>query len=323
MRESWVQPWAGIVGAALGGTNNIRDCWMAASVTSGGNMGGVLGHGTTSATTISNCFLTGSLKGNSIGVFYGGGYDGGVHAIENCWTEGSYDNQVDVYLLYSEGGTTSVTNCIKNRNDISQGSTSGAWYDSQKAFFLGSQWTTDNNGELVLKPSAEFDYTAINDPVFTGVTFDNSTAAQARQTVSFTGGSFRGSYDPVSLTPNDKSNLFLGTGNTLYWPNAANNTDGNYHLNACRAFFHIDDGNTVKAFVLNFGDEDETTGIAALLSPQGGTIHSPLVETEGASWYTIDGRKLQTPSLSPSIGEDRGGLPHGIYINNGRKVVIK
>ncbi|MBO4800597.1 MAG: choice-of-anchor J domain-containing protein [Bacteroidaceae bacterium] len=314
---------AGIVGAALGGTNNIRDCWMAASVTSGGNMGGVLGHGTTSATTISNCFLTGSLKGNSIGVFYGGGYDGGVHAIENCWTEGSYDNQVDVYLLYSEGGTTSVTNCIKNRNDISQGSTSGAWYDSQKAFFLGSQWTTDNNGELVLKPSAEFDYTAINDPVFTGVTFDNSTAAQARQTVSFTGGSFRGSYDPVSLTPNDKSNLFLGAGNTLYWPNAANNTDGNYHLNACRAFFHIDDGNTVKAFVLNFGDEDETTGIAHEVEGSG-FLDKPSGRAERKvqgedSWFDLSGRRLSVPSAS-SV---RSGLHRGIYINNGKKIVIK
>ena len=56
---------------------------------------------------------------------------------------------------------------------------------------------------------------------------------------------------------------------------------------------------------------DNVTGIAPLLSPQGGTINSPLEETE-AIWYTLDGRMLNGKPTTK-----------GIYINQGRKVVIK
>jgi hypothetical protein len=61
----------------------------------------------------------------------------------------------------------------------------------------------------------------------------------------------------------------------------------------------------IKAFVLNFGDGEET-GIR-------------LPDSTGFSqgkrsdyWFTIDGRKLK-------------GIPtqHGVYVKNGKKVIIK
>ena len=95
----------------------------------------------------------------------------------------------------------------------------------------------------------------IESPSFTGVTIDATTpvaVTSADGTVTFTG-----TYSPVALTPGDKSNLFLGETNTLYYPNSANNADDIYYVNAFRAYFHISDASTnVRAFVLGFGEDD-------------------------------------------------------------------
>ena len=84
-------------------------------------------------------------------------------------------------------------------------------------------------------------------------------------------------------------------------------------MNACRAYFQLKQGLTagdpnaaVRAFVLNFGDE--TSGIVdAEANSSLFTLHSSLNE-----WYTLDGRKL-----------DGKPTQRGIYIDNGKKVVIK
>jgi len=148
----------------------------------------------------------------------------------------------------------------------------------------------------------------IYSPVFSAATIDNSSEAQARNTVSAQNSGlstvqFIGSYNPVALTPGDKSNLFIGADNTLYYPNASNNADGNYHVNACRAYFHVDltGAANVRAFVLGFG-EDEQTGIASLSADA----------KDGGAWYSLDGCRLS-------------GKPtqRGVYVNNGCKIVIK
>ena len=115
--------------------------------------------------------------------------------------------------------------------------------------------------------------------------------------------SFVGTYKPVSLEADDRSVLYLGADNMLYYP-AADMTIG-----AQRAFFKLvgltagdlptSEGQNVKSFVLNFGDEE--TGIREID-----------LSNLSNSWYTLDGRKLNG---KPTV--------KGIYINNGRKVVIK
>ena len=144
----------------------------------------------------------------------------------------------------------------------------------------------------------------ITNPVFSGVTI-NATAAT---TVNFDGGQFVGTYSPVGLTVNDKSNLFLGSDNTLYWPNAANNEDGKYYLNACRAYFHIGNPSAVRAINLNFGDGGDPLSI----SPEGERTDAFTRNGLNGVWYTIDGRKL---SGKPTA--------RGLYIYNGRKIAIK
>jgi hypothetical protein len=155
----------------------------------------------------------------------------------------------------------------------------------------------------------------IFEPTFTGVTIDNSAEAVARKTVTASNSGlnavqFIGSYSPVTLTGGDPSNLYLGTktdGNnkvsTLFYP------QNNKTLNACRAYFHVDlNGiSQVRAIVLNFGDGEESTGIVEITDP------TPNPSPTGAgSWYSLDGRRLSGKPTQP-----------GLYINNGRKIVIK
>ena len=131
-------------------------------------------------------------------------------------------------------------------------------------------------------------------PVFTGVTISNATNNVTTDYVTFCG-----TYAPVTWTEEDKSILFLGAANTLYYPqNGAS-------LGACRAYFQLTNPTTnVREFNLNF-NEEETTSLSEELR-----IKSE--ERADAAWYTINGVKLDSKPSSK-----------GIYIHGGRKVVIK
>ena len=121
--------------------------------------------------------------------------------------------------------------------------------------------------------------------------------------------SFTGTYSPVSIYTDEKTNLYLGAENTLYYP-----TDEGFQVNAFRGYFQLNgltagkpsDSNqaSVRAFKLNFGD-GETTGIIS--------VHDSGFMVNGSdAWYSLDGRKLNGKPTAK-----------GIYINNGRKVAIK
>ena len=119
---------------------------------------------------------------------------------------------------------------------------------------------------------------------------------EASTVVNFNGGQFVGTLSPVAVSGGDRSILFLGAANTLYYPSRA------MTIGAYRAYFHIGSSAGIKDFRLNFGEEDEATSID----------HSPLTidHYDGAAWYDLNGRKLQgKPSQK------------GIYIVNGKKVL--
>lgn len=121
---------------------------------------------------------------------------------------------------------------------------------------------------------------------------------------------FQGCYSPTVIYEEgtEKHNLYLGDANTLYYPTAEGFT-----VNACRAYFTLKDDliagepssqqANVRAFVLNFGDD--STGIISV---------SKESRSEGVAdaWYSLDGRKL---NVKPTA--------KGLYINNGRKIIIK
>ena len=135
----------------------------------------------------------------------------------------------------------------------------------------------------------------ITNPVFNNVTI-NATASTE---VAFTGGKFKGIFSPVSWTSENKSILYLGAANKLYWPQPAGNP---VNLNAFRAYFDLGTANASE-FVLNFDGDGNTTGVRDL---------TPALSKGEGAWYTLDGRKLtQKPTTK------------GVYINGGRKVVVK
>ena len=136
-------------------------------------------------------------------------------------------------------------------------------------------------------------------PVFSGVTIDatmhpyDSGEADGDQRVRFTG-----TYSSMEFADTDNSILLMGGENMLYYPTTGAG------LGAQHAYFKIG-GDGAKArritgFSIDFGDS-ETTGII-----------SAEANSSRSGWYTIDGRRLNgKPTRS------------GVYINGGRKVVIK
>ena len=119
---------------------------------------------------------------------------------------------------------------------------------------------------------------------------------------------FVGSYSPVDIYTEEHTKLYLGEANKLYYATKSKNID------AFRAYFQLNNGLTagdtsnasVRAFVLNFGDDGEVTGIVAqpTLNSQFSILNS--------EWYDLSGRKLNGKPTTK-----------GLYINNGKKVVIK
>ncbi len=157
----------------------------------------------------------------------------------------------------------------------------------------------------------------IVNPTFSGVTIDKTVRNKTCELGDGKSITFCGTYSYRQFTEIDKSILFFGTNSTLYYPPV-----GGY-IAAQRAYFTLegitagdptDPSNPIKGFVINFGEGDETeTGIVSMDNGKWA------MDNETGAWYTIDGRRVNTPSL----GEGRGGLVPGIYIHNGRKVVIK
>ena len=143
--------------------------------------------------------------------------------------------------------------------------------------------------------------TNIVSPVFSGVTVSNASnnASSADGKVTFTGLT-----SAMSIDSDDLAKLFLGSGNKVYAPMSG------IKFGACRAYFQLSGitmnpsvGGGVKAFVLDFGDGKPTS-----------IQYIDGLEQEDAApaWYTLDGRRME-------------GQPQqrGVYIKNGRKVVIK
>lgn len=136
----------------------------------------------------------------------------------------------------------------------------------------------------------------IEDPVFKNVKINNAAEGVTTADGYVT---FVGNYNPVSLTAADNDKLYLGAGNKLYYPN------GDMTINAFRAYFQLNKGLTagkLPVTAIKFVMDGEVTGISSVSD----------AEIGDSKWFTLDGRCLQ-------------GVPtaKGIYITNGKKVVIK
>ena len=107
---------------------------------------------------------------------------------------------------------------------------------------------------------------------------------------------FIGLYRFRTVTDDNHSVLFVGAGNTLYWPMKGAT------LGACRAYFILKNGLTVGDLAgARMLFDEETTEIKFLDDSK--DVITP--------WFSLDGRRL-------------GGKPtqKGLYIRNGKKVVV-
>ena len=146
-------------------------------------------------------------------------------------------------------------------------------------------------------------------PVFTDVTINT---AKSDKVCDLGGGrsiTFTSTFSPIVFDKGTARNdiLFLGGNNNLYYPDGEEATT----INTCRGYFTLNgitagdpdgSGATIKRTILNFGDEGDATEIETV-------NHEPLTINQV---YDLSGRRLD-------------GVPtaKGVYIVNGRKVVIK
>ena len=166
----------------------------------------------------------------------------------------------------------------------------------------------------IIKWTKDDEHPTITDPVFSGVTidasdnsFDNGVSGDERVR-------FLGTYKSTTFTDEDKSILFLGAENALYYPqpdiDTENPANSKYPtIGAQRAYFKIGEDDApqqarrLTAFNIDFGDEQ--TGIVSVSKDSGS-------EGMAGAWFSLDGVRI-----------DGKPTRKGLYIHNGRKEVVK
>ena len=309
----------GIVGNNSG---SVKNCFMRCTVTAGGGTG---------AETTTSYPLVGNNGGTVAGNFYANGSTSDAlkpeilvtalidnannsTAISTAAAAGSGQNiLLQDRTLFTDGGWNTI--CLPF--SIPAGAEGYSPIAGAKVMTLSSSTFSDGTLTLNFTPATTIEAgkpyivkwnTTIADdlvnPVFTSVTVSSTTTSVKTTCVDFIG-----TYSPIIWDKENKSILFLGAANTLYYPQPSGGQ--NPFINSCRAYFQLTDGNEVKSFVLNFGEgDDDTTGI---INYQLSIVNS----SEAAAWYTLDGRKIVNRKSS------NRKMQKGLYINNGRKIVIK
>ncbi|MBQ3806223.1 MAG: hypothetical protein II844_10545 [Prevotella sp.] len=181
--------------------------------------------------------------------------------------------------------------------------------DGKLTLAFTAEWTTMKAGKpyIVRWPNGTGDI--LESPTITGVTIDK-TERPVCFTNNKTSGDcqFMGNYAPLEITDANRDDiLLLAAGNKLGYAKTDRTIENGKALGAFRAYFYItDDGGSLAAreFVLNFGDEEEATGI---ISIENGKSKG---ENEAGAIYDLQGRKVEN-------------MVKGLYIVNGKKVVVE
>ena len=136
----------------------------------------------------------------------------------------------------------------------------------------------------------------VENPVFEGVTITSNPAdiVTARTNGNY---AFVGTYDKYNMKT-DKSEVFITTSGKLSYPAEGTNT-----IKGMRAFIQLPTTANAKAFNLNIGGE--ATSIDTI---DGGLFNG------NATIYNLNGQKMSS---------DINGLAKGLYIVNGKKMIVK
>ena len=123
--------------------------------------------------------------------------------------------------------------------------------------------------------------------------------------------SFVGTFMSTNIFSTDRTNLYVGSNNKLYYPWEDDMED--FYIYSCRGYFRLNNG-------LKAADPNSSTprlNIVMNLDGKTTSLSEELrVKSEefapAAGWYTLSGTRLSAQPTKP-----------GLYIHNGRKVVIK
>lgn len=148
-------------------------------------------------------------------------------------------------------------------------------------------------------------------PTFDDVTVSSATTPTTTTAVNFvpTLGKALVTGDGTNAS-DPKTVLFLGAENKLYNPTVVNDSEQEAsYMKGFRAYFQLTGEAALaptlaRAFVMNFGDGEQTTGIITVSADQPAAVHDGI--------YDLQGRRIE-------------GQPtqKGMYIVNGKKTVIK
>ena len=323
---------SGLVGGATGVT--IENCRVSMNIqfpdgTELVHSGGLIGHSGANPFTMTNCLFDGSIgyvDGGSGSMMNVGGLvgwgDDSTPNISNCLNAGNFVNPAGIAMIARGDNRGSITNCYSTTNASSNGQryidagTYTTATGSDLLALLGDGW--EMSGDEVVPKKSTIVLSDITNPVFANVTVTSAAPVP----VTFTGGQFVGTYANTTFTSENRSILFLGAENKLYYPKPGPDpNDANVtlypHIGAFRAYFQLNDASaSVKEFRLIFGEEDKADGIGAIDNEDSSSQSSGAdgtefkIQNEADAWYDLSGRKL-------------GGKPtqHGLYIHNGKKVL--
>ena len=307
----------GIVGYNSG---TVTNSWMSCTVT-------------TNASTNKSYPLYGENTGTVVGCFYAGGTNSDAitpaaivlaNAADNTATisdntgngknvlldsrtllaNGDWNTLCLPFSIPSSGNGRSpiagatvkeFTSAAINGNSLNVAFTEVTTIEAGKPYLI--RWSTGGN---------------ISNPMFLNVTISKTTPTEVSQAGDKV--KFIGTFSPMHLTKGGKQ-LYVGTGNQIHYPSGSV-----YSIKSCRAYFDVDWSITAGARLdMNIVD-GETTGIRTI------DLATPYSQGENGQWtidswsgtcYDLQGRKIENSTLS------NGKLPKGLYIVNGRKVVLK
>ena len=158
------------------------------------------------------------------------------------------------------------------------------------------KWTKANDYE-----QADVQTRDIINPVFSGVEINKTINDIKLDLGNGRSVSFKGAYTPISFDQTNHSILFLGDNNKLYFPKSG------AKINSCRAYFELNGFEMVDvAQARMLVGDGNATGIISI------DKDNKIIINEAEGWYSLDGRKLSGKPTNK-----------GVYIQNGRKVVIK
>ena len=219
----------------------------------------------------------------------------------NAYNGNSVNVSISGRTLFKDGEWNTI--CLPFSLDASQ-IASSPLADSEIMQLSSASLSSDNsiltlNFQPVTSMSAGTPYifrwtetgTDKTNPIFTDVTINsdlNSIVVADGKVV------FQGSYSPVYFKADDNSMFFLGTNNNFYYPNVTG------MLNSFRCHLMIDEelANSTKSIKMDFSDLT--------------SLNSIQQTKQDGKWVSISGITL-----------DSKPTQKGIYINNGKKTVIR